>query len=60
MIAQTAEVREQHRFDVTALERYLGDRVAGFCGQGPGSTYCAASRPANSCPRRTRWIESTG
>jgi aminoglycoside phosphotransferase (APT) family kinase protein len=32
MIAQTAEVREQHRFDVTALERYLGDRVAGFSG----------------------------
>jgi aminoglycoside phosphotransferase (APT) family kinase protein len=32
MIAQTAEVREQHRFDVAALERYLRDRVAGFSG----------------------------
>jgi aminoglycoside phosphotransferase (APT) family kinase protein len=32
MIAQTAEVREQHRFDVAALERYLRDRVVGFTG----------------------------
>jgi len=32
MIAETAEVREQHRFDVAALERYLRDRVAGFSG----------------------------
>ncbi|HXD95494.1 MAG TPA: phosphotransferase [Candidatus Acidoferrum sp.] len=32
MIAQTAEVREQHRFDVAALETYLRERVAGFTG----------------------------
>jgi len=32
MIAETAKVREQHRFDVAALERYLRDRVAGFSG----------------------------
>ncbi len=32
MIAQTAEVREQHRFDVAALERYLRERVADFSG----------------------------
>jgi aminoglycoside phosphotransferase (APT) family kinase protein len=32
MIAQTAEVREQHRFDVAALERYLRERVPGFSG----------------------------
>jgi len=27
VIAQTAEVREQHRFDVAALERYLRERI---------------------------------
>jgi aminoglycoside phosphotransferase (APT) family kinase protein len=32
MIAQTAEVREQHRFDVAALERYLREHVPGFSG----------------------------
>jgi hypothetical protein len=32
MIAQTAEVREQHQFDVGALERYLRERVPGFAG----------------------------
>jgi aminoglycoside phosphotransferase (APT) family kinase protein len=32
MIAQTAEVREQHRFDVTALERYLRERIPDFHG----------------------------
>lgn len=32
MIAQTAEVREQHRFDVGALERYMRAHVAGFSG----------------------------
>src|SRR5437588_916053 len=32
MIAQTAEVREAHRFDVTALERYLRAHVEGFSG----------------------------
>ena len=32
MIAQTAEVREQHRFDVAALERYLREHVAGLRG----------------------------
>jgi aminoglycoside phosphotransferase (APT) family kinase protein len=32
MIAQTAEVREQHRFDVGALERYLRNHVPGFSG----------------------------
>ena len=32
MIAPTAEVREQHRFDVAALERYLREHVAGFRG----------------------------
>src|SRR5262245_40646523 len=32
MIAQTAEVREQHRFDVDALERYLQAHVPGFRG----------------------------
>ncbi|HET7343353.1 MAG TPA: phosphotransferase [Methylomirabilota bacterium] len=32
MIAQTAEVREQHRFDVAALERYLAARVPDFHG----------------------------
>ena len=33
MIAQTAEVREQHRFDVAALERYMRDHVVGFSGR---------------------------
>src|SRR5574341_693104 len=32
MIAETAEVREQHRFDVGALERYMREHVAGFTG----------------------------
>ena len=32
MIAQTAEVREQHRFDVAALERYMRERDVGFVG----------------------------
>jgi hypothetical protein len=32
MIAPAAEVREQHRFDVAALERYLSEHVAGFRG----------------------------
>src|SRR5438445_12302215 len=32
MIAQTAEVREAHRFDVAALERYLRAHVDGFSG----------------------------
>ena len=32
MIAQTAEVREQHRFDVASLERYLRERVPDFHG----------------------------
>jgi aminoglycoside phosphotransferase (APT) family kinase protein len=32
MIAQTAEVREQHRFDVVALELFLRERVPGFAG----------------------------
>ncbi len=32
MIAQTAEVREQHRFDLAALERYMRAHVAGFSG----------------------------
>jgi len=32
MIAQTAEVREAHRFDVGALERYLRAHVEGFSG----------------------------
>src|ERR1051325_1561775 len=32
MIAQTAEVREQHRFDVAALERYLRAHVPDFRG----------------------------
>jgi aminoglycoside phosphotransferase (APT) family kinase protein len=32
MIAQTAEVRDAHRFDVRALERYLRDHVEGFDG----------------------------
>ncbi len=32
MISTTAEVREQHRFDVAALERYLRAHVAGFSG----------------------------
>ena len=32
MIAQTAEVREAHRFDVGALERYMSDHVEGFTG----------------------------
>src|SRR4029453_4452987 len=32
MIAQTAEVREAHRFDVAALERYLRAHVEGFGG----------------------------
>jgi len=32
MIAQTAEVREAHRFDVAALERYLRAHVEGFSG----------------------------
>src|SRR4030095_11171634 len=32
MIAQTVEVREAHRFDVAALERYLRAHVEGFSG----------------------------
>src|SRR5207248_2433461 len=32
MIAQTAEVRDAHRFDVAALERYMRDHVEGFAG----------------------------
>jgi aminoglycoside phosphotransferase (APT) family kinase protein len=32
MIAQTAEVREQHRFDAGALERYLRERIPDFRG----------------------------
>src|SRR5574341_2532914 len=32
MIAQTAEVRDAHRFDVGALERYMRDHVEGFGG----------------------------
>src|SRR5437879_13521912 len=32
MIAQTAEGREAHRFEVGALERYLRDHVEGFGG----------------------------
>jgi aminoglycoside phosphotransferase (APT) family kinase protein len=32
MIAQTAEVREAHRFEVGALERYMRDHVEGFTG----------------------------
>ena len=32
MIAPTAEVREQHRFDVAALERYLAEHIAAFRG----------------------------
>jgi aminoglycoside phosphotransferase (APT) family kinase protein len=30
MTTETAPVLEQHRFDVAALERYLGDQVEGF------------------------------
>src|SRR5438105_2163680 len=32
MISTTAEVREQHRFDPAALERYMREHVAGFAG----------------------------
>src|SRR5216117_3809114 len=32
MISTTAEVREQHRFDAAALERYLRVHVTGFSG----------------------------
>jgi len=32
MISQTAEVREAHRFDVGALERFMRERVEGFSG----------------------------
>jgi aminoglycoside phosphotransferase (APT) family kinase protein len=32
MISTTAEVREQHRFDPAALERYMRTHVAGFTG----------------------------
>jgi len=32
MISTTAEVREQHRFDVATLERYMREHVAGFTG----------------------------
>src|SRR5690349_15738797 len=32
MIEGTAEVRDVHRFDVAALERYLRDRITGFTG----------------------------
>src|SRR5947207_13420325 len=32
MISTTAEVREQHRFDAAALERYMRVHVAGFDG----------------------------
>ena len=32
MIAQTAEVREQHRFDVASLERYLRAHIPDFRG----------------------------
>ena len=45
MIAETAEVREQHRFDVAALERYLRDRVAGFSGPLESSQFRGGQRP---------------
>ena len=32
MISTIAEVREQHRFDLGALERYMREHVAGFAG----------------------------
>src|SRR5438034_10312159 len=32
MIEGTAEVRDVHRFDVSALERYLSGRIEGFRG----------------------------
>ncbi len=32
MISTTAEVREQHRFDTAALERYMREHVDGFSG----------------------------
>ena len=32
-IAGTMEVRDTHRFDVTALERYMREHVAGFAGR---------------------------
>src|SRR5436305_12334784 len=32
MISTTAEVREQHRFDTAALERYLRVHATGFSG----------------------------
>src|SRR5262244_4352672 len=32
MIAQTADVREAHRFDTAALERYMRAHVEGFAG----------------------------
>jgi aminoglycoside phosphotransferase (APT) family kinase protein len=32
MIAQTAEVRDQHRFDVASLERYLREHIPNFHG----------------------------
>src|SRR5262250_3659420 len=32
MIAQTADVREAHRFDTAALERYMRAHVEGFSG----------------------------
>ena len=31
-VAATEEVRETHRFDVAALERYLPERIEGFKG----------------------------
>jgi aminoglycoside phosphotransferase (APT) family kinase protein len=31
-IAGTMEVRDTHRFDVAALERYMREHVAGFAG----------------------------
>jgi aminoglycoside phosphotransferase (APT) family kinase protein len=32
VIAPTAEVREQHRFDAATLERYLHEHIADFRG----------------------------
>jgi len=58
MIAQYAQAREQHRFDVGALERYLGERVPGFAEPLRGPT--VPRRPVESdlpshrrCPANT-------
>ena len=50
VIAQTAEVREQHRFDVASLERYLSQHVPASAARSKSASSAGASRT-----RPTTW-----